>query len=201
MRKALESLGAVLRSANFLLIWAGLALWQVALVVLAGVATVLIFPVLAEHVASLIGLALLLVLARLRWGALLIRYEYTWKRRSGLAREKLRVEGFAGKPAPIVVSCLTQTESIAARRAVLALGLWLVLGMAWGGLAVHEVRGGWLPADLEQQKLSMDVRVVGLSEPGASAVRRLWRRWLLRRLGLMLFLNVYVCTGTTTRHS
>jgi len=33
-------------------------------------------------------------------GAILIRHEYILKRRSGLAREKPRVEGFAGQPAP-----------------------------------------------------------------------------------------------------
>jgi len=33
-----------------------------------------------------------------------MRHEYTLKRRSGLAREKSRVEAFAGKPAPTVNS-------------------------------------------------------------------------------------------------
>jgi len=36
--------------------------------------------------------------------ALLMRHAYILKRRSGLAREKARVEGFAGKPAPTVNS-------------------------------------------------------------------------------------------------
>ncbi|MDD2893602.1 MAG: DNA internalization-related competence protein ComEC/Rec2 [Halothiobacillaceae bacterium] len=54
-----------------------------------------------------------------------------------------------------------------ARRAVFVVLAWLVLSMAWGGLAVHEVRSGWLPAALEVQKLTFEVRVLGLSEPGS----------------------------------
>jgi len=46
--------------------------------------------------------------------ALLFRRKCILKRRSGLAREKLRAEAFAGKPAPTVLSCLIQAKSISA---------------------------------------------------------------------------------------
>ncbi|MEW5837497.1 MAG: DNA internalization-related competence protein ComEC/Rec2 [Pseudomonadota bacterium] len=52
-------------------------------------------------------------------------------------------------------------------RTTFGLLAWLILGASWGAWAVQEVRGGWLAPSLEGQKLSVEVRIVGLSEPGA----------------------------------
>ncbi|HES75664.1 MAG TPA: ComEC family competence protein [bacterium] len=112
------SIGKTWRSAKCVV----LPLWQMALVLLAGIALVLAFPWLALQVVFLFGIALLLALG-------------AW--------------------------------FFAARRAIFVVLAWLVLSMAWGGLAVHEVRSGWLPAALEVQKLTFEVRVLGLSEPGS----------------------------------
>lgn len=97
-------------------------LWQMALVLLAGIALVLAFPWLALQVIFLLGAALLLAVG-------------AW--------------------------------FFAVRRAVFVVLAWLMLSMAWGGLAVHEVRSGWLSAALEHRKLHFDVRIVGLPESGA----------------------------------
>ncbi|MGD9888209.1 MAG: DNA internalization-related competence protein ComEC/Rec2 [Halothiobacillaceae bacterium] len=116
MLKPVKSLGdAQIRSK-----WSVPPLWLMALVLLVGVASVLVFLWLALQGVALFCVALLMV-----------------------------VGGWF----------------FAARRAVFVGLAWLVLSMAWGGLAVHEVRSHWLPAALEMQKLTFEVRVAGLSEP------------------------------------
>jgi competence protein ComEC len=112
-----------MRHTNFVASWPSLALWQLAVVLLLGIAVALAVPGVPTHIVWLGAGALVLALLRWRWG------------RSSL------------------------------HRALLAAGMWFVLGMAWGGLAVHEVRSAWLPAALEVQKLTFEVRVLGLPEP------------------------------------
>ena len=118
MLKPAESLGDAMSRFKY----AVPPLWLMALLLLAGVASVLVFPWLALQLVVLFSIVLVLAA-----GAWFFR----------------------------------------AQRAVFVGLAWLVLSMAWGGLAVHEVRSGWLPAALEVQKLTFDVRVVGLSEPGS----------------------------------
>jgi competence protein ComEC len=95
------------------------ALWQVALLLLAGVVLALMVAVPLLWVLLVVGLL---------FGLLVLRRFRRWA-------------------------------------AGVQLVLWLLIGLIWGGLAVNQVRDGWLDPGLEGTTLEFDARVLGLPEP------------------------------------